>query len=116
MTISPAHTVAAVITVDPVGVALVAPNPVVLNCSTLGVPTPDFTWTNTTNNGTSTVLTNGMENVNITTVSMEETTTSILTIEPSQLSDTASYVCSAENLLIRGNPVESSPADVIVIG
>ena len=94
-------------------VDILSPAPAVLNCTATGEPTPQFTWTKVFPNDTTVEVSESMANFTISTILSGENVTSTLTIEPTDVFDTANYSCTAENTF---GPVTSSEAEVTVFG
>ena len=94
-------------------VDVLSPGPAVLNCTTTGEPTPQFTWTKLFSNGTTVEVSESMSNITISTTLSGANVTSTLTIEPTDAFDTANYSCTAENMF---GPMTSSEAEVTVFG
>ena len=97
----------------PMDVDVLSPAPAVLNCTTTGEPTPQFTWTKELPNGATVEVSESMSNIAISTTISGGNVTSTLTIEPTDAFDTANYTCTAENMF---GSVISSEAEVTVFG
>ena len=104
------YIVAPIVEQDPTDVSVVAPDPVTLMCTAIAKPLPEIVWIKEAN-GTHMEYSESENGLEVGTVQSTTLTTSTLTIDPTNLTDTANYLCVARNLL--GNTT-SKPAEVTV--
>ncbi len=93
---------------------VVSPDSIVLSCSTLGVPTPSFTWIRNSSSGTETELLPEADRVTVGVESEGENSASTLTISNAVPIDSGNYFCRVVNIF--GDPVDSAEATVTVYG
>ena len=102
----PQTTVAAFLTISPMSVSVVSPDPAMFSCTVDGVPRPNITWLRV-NNGTETeVLENSFVHINITTLT--NGSTSVLTFSETQPSMSGVYVCLARNMSASAGEMRSN--------
>ena len=87
---------APVITTPSVSVTLVAPDEAVVTCSAEGFPLPSVSWRRFDTNGVEIVLTEG-GNIMVSNSSTTFTTTSNLTLSPTDHTLNGVYLCTATN-------------------
>ena len=102
------------ITDDPDDVDVLSQDAAVLMCVTEVFPPPEFTWIKEFPDGTTEEFTSSTGNINIDHQSSGQTTTSTLTIDPTDPFDTANYTCRAEDAF--ENVANSTAAEVTVFG
>ena len=87
---------APLITTPPVNVTVVAPDEAVFTCSAEGFPLPSVSWRRFNTNGLEIVLTEG-GNIMVSNSSTTFTTTSNLTLSPTDHTLNGVYACTATN-------------------
>ena len=78
---------------------VLAPGQVVLMCKASGDPSPNIVWMRELVNGTITEFGSSTDNIHITEITDDQNITSIFTIQPTSVEDTATYSCRAQNEL-----------------
>ena len=91
-------TVAPSITVPPMSVSVVSPDPAMFSCTADGVPRPDITWLRVNNGTEMEVIEDSFTQITTTTLS-DRLTMSVLAFNETQPSRSGVYVCSANNIL-----------------
>lgn len=94
-------------------VTVFAPSGVAVHCKAFGEPLPGIIWMREIFNGSSTVLNDSTDNINITEIVDGLKKTTVLTIHPNNVTDTATYSCRVQNQL---HSLTSKRAQINVFG
>ncbi len=95
----PSSTVAPSISVPPVNVSVVSPDPTLLSCTADGLPSPSIVWLRLDNRTEVVLTTDSVLQIDTVLAYDNRTVTSNLTLNETQPFRSGVYVCVASNLL-----------------